>query len=1344
MALSDLEVFLQERLRALDESLDISSGSPADVRVIQPLLRRLGTDPYTVDLGVFIQTRLAQEFPELAIKEGDAITDLLIKAAILLWDPLVRENQRVRSQLSFKDPTTLTTEEAESLGANLFAQRASGDYAKGRARIYYAQPQNASVTAANFFSTRGQLHFFPTEEQSVRVEEMLFNVEGSLYYFDVNVVAESVGDAYNIGPDEIVSVSNIPSAVRVTNKARFRFGVPDETAVEFVSRAEQELSERSLVTLRGVAAKVQKAFPEVTRLNAVGFNDKEMQRDVLRGGGLSELVSAGVSADAVPDGEARLLTRRVQVTDSGVDFVALLAGTESYVQSFVLTLHDAFNGELPLVRDLRVRSVIDATTLELEDQVVHYSAVGRPWTLRRNQLTLSSVPGGLLFPDNTEGTVAIPNDTVHVGGATDIYVRANDFDTASLLISSAADDSPGLSGTKLSVSGTVNYLQLGDYVVGVNHAVGDATSSRLADAVTYQHTLQIVDGPLAGSYRVVKVDESGASPVVRISPPVAAVVGSTFRWRLFDELDIDLVEPKETRITASDLVIVQGLSTVDTLSGTDFDELGVSQGDTLRIYSGSAAGDYTVQQVLTPLYRQIVVDRPLPVSESGLRYSIFRTNTEGGVELPLVRITSIDILDSAAQPTGSTVPYALPVDVQSSAFANVARGVKADLTDVILGIVTKHLTGGAAVSGKTLVIAYTNNVGSPATSTVSFTGANPISAASIASQIAAKLSADNAGVYLRTAVTLDTDRVGILPFSSNVSVTGGTALGDLFPSAADVYTAKDVRSATMAAAGGWSSLRPALDGTFDVLQVLDGTQIGFYDNLNYTDPYNPASADRLVSKVQFFPEVDRHAQIGARSLGTARVYFIDPTSFEVDGNTVFTLTGEDGSELHLFPDPTNSYQIIPFLPSGSKPKDGLSGGPTLVGLQDQFESAGTDFVAQSVRVGDQFVVDYVPLVGSVTLADPVVNLNGKSLVVSFAGGVDKTISFIHDDPNVPSTDVTRQGVVDQINRLAGQAVCTLNVNRLEFNPDMLVVVRGSSSASRANAALGFSTVDNTSDTNTAPNAGTYTVVEVAPSGNVNRVRVDRAFPAYSAVTAQGRQQFKVLRPGLQRISSTQMATQQGAAKLYYFDVQLLSEGTGDQYNIAADQQLTVSGYRSDGYYLTVQDSNLTFSPAEHPMLHISKSVLEVGTSDAPQNATQLAGQNLLINYQRSSAVADVNAFALAETERVVNQNPLVRHLLPHFVRFDLSYAGGSKEADVRTDLEKYILQVYPEDPLEVGDLERLVSNRGATSISNPIDLIALVHDVDRSVQVHRSRDRLSTGRLAAFVPDVLTITRRLA
>lgn len=1340
MALTDLAQFLVERLQAFDPTIDTSSGSPADEKVIQPVLRRLGSDPYSVDLGLFAQERLNQAFPELATHEGDAITDLLIKGGTLLWSPIVREVVRVKQNASLADPSVLVRDEAVALLANVFAKPPDGARARGQARLYFAQPQNVTVSPANFLTSRGDLHFFPVEVQSISVQEMLLNVEDGLYYVDINVVAEKTGSDYNLEPNDLVTIANLASPVRVTNRARFRLGLDEADTETLVARVDQNLSERSLVTQRGAAAKITEEVADVTQLAVVGMGDGAMRRDVLSGGGYGPVLAGGRQGRTAADGEGRRWTRRLVVDDPEVDFVRLVGPPMATPKGFFVTLHDAFAPEqLPRVRDLGVRRVLDAKTLELDEQVLVYAADDVPWTLRQRTLTLSGIPGGILFPNSVDGTLAVPADEIHLGGASDYYVRGQDTEPATLVLSSIIDDRPLLQGLRGHTDVTLpQAFVLGDLVLapgaGANYAAGDRTYDALAALKTQGGSIQVLDVPNAGSYRVLDVVQTpGSAPLLFLAAPLTHVDLLDFRWRVSDVLDIDLLEPKETRVAGPDLVTVQGDTRVSTRGGTDFDAVGVAPGDVVRITTaGLLAGDYVVQQVLSPFFTYLELDRPLPATVTGVSYVVFRPNPDGGLETPFVRIDSIDLLDTAGQPVGTTVPYARPVDARSGGFANAARGVKADVTDATLGIVTRKLGTGAYLPDLTLAIQWDTDRGRTDVN-VTFTSTDPgeeagdyLPAQDVADQLNLASASSTEGQVTRLAVVLDGDRVGILPVGRNVRVVAGTARTTLF-GVDDVFTARDIRTASLAPRG-WEGLSPTLDALFDVAQVLDGLQIGFYGDLQLPG----TASDPLRTSADFSPEINRHVQVGARSLGTARVYFLDPTSFEVDARrATFTLTTPGGGSLVFFPDPTNNYQRIPALPAGTKPSDGQTGNPTY--SSRTFYAPSTDFLAKGIQVGDLLTIDYVPLVGDAPLPDPIPALHGKTLVLSLRGGPGKTIVFSHDNTAIPAGAVTRQGVIDQINKAAGQVICELDGgNRLRFAPDLLVQVRQGGSA---NVVFGLSTTGD--QNNRSPNYGQYVIAAVS----TNWVQIDGFFPSNALVTGQ---QFSVARAGVQRIVSTDMAKNVGTAGLYYVDIQLVSQGTGDQYNIAPDQRLVVEGYRSDGYFLTTEDPNLSFSPLERPVLHVSTSLLEVGTSDDPQNAIPLSGQNLQVNYQRSVVTENVNNFVLSETERVINQSPLARHLIPYYVRFDVQYAGGSKETVVKNDLTTFVLGLRPSDALEVSDVVQRVMGRGATAVDNPIDLIAVVHQVDRTVVVERSQDKLNTGRLAAFLPDVLRVTRRVA
>jgi hypothetical protein len=331
-------------------------------------------------------------------------------------------------------------------------------------------------------------------------------------------------------------------------------------------------------------------------------------------------------------------------------------------------------------------------------------------------------------------------------------------------------------------------------------------------------------------------------------------------------------------------------------------------------------------------------------------------------------------------------------------------------------------------------------------------------------------------------------------------------------------------------------------------------------------------------------------------------------------------------------------------------------------------------------------------------------------------------------------------VATQINNAVGQSICSIvgssPTAQLYFNPSMSLIIRQTGTA---NSILGFSTTNDTN--NLAQNAGTYTILSVVSETELEVINVNGS-GGFAAI--ESNEQFYIQRVGVQRIISTTMSTQVAETGLYYFDVFLVSQGTGDQYNISNLQQMSVTGFKSDGYYLTTDNPNLTFSVAELPKLHISPTILEIGVSDDPDNATVIEGQNIQINYDMSSLTLSIQNFVTSDTERVINDNPLARHLIPYFVRTDLTYVGGSQPSVIMPSITALIQGLFPSDYLQVSSLEAILTNGGATSIDNPIELLAVIHNFDRSVTTERSEDKINTGRLAAFIPDVINLTRQIS
>src|SRR5262245_10930405 len=116
--LEDLTLFVQEKVQEYDPSIDTTTGSEFYNSVIQPLITRLGPDPYNTPIRDFILGRLSVEFPEMVLQDGEPIDDYLIKPLQVILEPFRRQIQQVSNNQSIADPSILNEREADNIAAN--------------------------------------------------------------------------------------------------------------------------------------------------------------------------------------------------------------------------------------------------------------------------------------------------------------------------------------------------------------------------------------------------------------------------------------------------------------------------------------------------------------------------------------------------------------------------------------------------------------------------------------------------------------------------------------------------------------------------------------------------------------------------------------------------------------------------------------------------------------------------------------------------------------------------------------------------------------------------------------------------------------------------------------------------------------------------------------------------------------------------------------------------------------------------------------------------------------------------------------------------------------------------
>ncbi|CAB4130605.1 Baseplate protein J-like [uncultured Caudovirales phage] len=1435
MSTDSLQDFIEARLRAYDPLIDLTPGSPAQEQIVQPLITRFEPDPLEMNVEDFIVARLQQELPDMNVSEGTGVRDFLVKPDQLLIDPIIREVQLIKQGQSLLNPELLADAEADALVANFFVSRNLGQLATGRVRLYFNAPIAINVTIGNTCYTASGLRYLPTTIQSISAEAMWLNQSGSLYYFDINVTAESAGADYNINAGDIVGITNLTVAVRVTNLNKFSNGLIDEDTTSLIQRAQQSITERSLVVPRGTVARLNDQFSDLSQIQVIGTLDPEMNRDIITGGDLGEVLLSGSDGYAEDDGRGGTTTTRFKtlfgdftsafnvgsvsnaylITNEAAYGVDGQVATQGYFQSLTVSFTDADIGAILVLVSavntlnkgvFKIDTVVGTNVVTLIDsagsawvgsaetgivwlllrgqrqtlisevlstnELLLESAIATTphplsWTIRRKELTLSNIPGGMLFGDQAN---TMQSDEVHIGGCTDFYVRGTDVTPQTLVLPAIEDEFP------LVKSNT------GETKVAYNSFLFDSSVDFVASGVLPGASLTIKSGVNAGTYKILRVGLDPAyggsySPhyvQVDVTGPLFSdtleVLDNTYV--IVGSITLDLISPYSMKGIGSYGQSAQASKVFTTTDGVDFVALGASVGDVLRIKEGLDAGDYSITAFSGTGNRNLLLSRTIAHTNANLSWEIFRANA--GIQLPLVRVTSVDLLDGSSQPTGDIIPYSEPVDARSTAFSNAGHGIKASTANAQLGII-----GNVDLSSLSYpIVPYTTvtirvNV---VTKIINLTGAT--SAANVVDLINAQWPNIASTIIEVTANTSTYTHLTLRSSDKWIHVVGAQGIS------VGLVTGDDNRQ--IKADVDWDTVvsQYGLRAAVDAVNITSGVDVGcFYLVTVASDRLFAVGFDESSGTVRFFsPSLSASLTVGARSTGLARIYFLDPTSFEVHGAyhpalknttdnpannaigrsiesdespvTYFTVD-LNGASLRYVPDPELAYEIVPttgaaipnnltIRPNGFQYDVGSDDAPPGV-LGKNSRNTKVDFIANLVKVGDLIDITYQPVQGTNDLAALLTAtpsaLVGKDLILKVEG-VSKTITFTSDT-------TTPEKVIEAVNDGVGMEIAFIEsilpaAKYIRLEADIrILIVAGSAIGS---GLLGLDTVsDNLS---LAATLNPYEVIalygEEANDGlNPYKIQIWSVANQEEPPTVAGREQahhFTVRRTGVQRLHTTPMAKQTENG-LYYMDVELVSDGSGDAWNIPADMRFIATGYTSDGYKLVVADSNLSYSMLEQVKMVLSKSILAEGQSDTPTAAITLTDQNIQVNYENSSTVRGVQSFASGDLDRVLTASILVRHLQPSYVSFDLNYTGGSSEDKVRSDINEYLAALTPTDRVESSSVQDKPKRRGASFVSNPITLLAITHDEERNILVERSTNYVSHSRLSTFFPGTINITK---
>jgi hypothetical protein len=591
----DIRNLIETKLAEFDSSLDISEGSDLQRNVIQPVVDALGVDPLSVDTRTFLVAKLTELFPDDVIARGSAVNDILIGAAQLFFEGYRRELSAVRNASSILNIDTLTDDDASGLAANWFVSRANGTKASGSVTVTLDSANSLSISpATTTFYTASGTRFVPVAATLYTTEQLLALQVGTRRYEAViNVVAVDRGAAGNVGAGTITRATGINNLVSVRNDNALAGGADrDTTQYLLSSKLPRAISERSLVTARGIGARLSGSITGLLRYQVIGMGDAEMTRD------------------------------RVEVDVGGTPLLTGLL--------FTYGAYTLITG-VPLGQDVQAGDIVVATQLDGSSSSVRVNRVlaqestsplyttGATYIVELAEQSVGAQRVVVQRPASaTLGETRVGSD-VGLGGRTDVYIRSERTTNSS----SVASLSRGaLSGVAYTVSN-------GGYTVML-------TDATLADEAELQvgATLLIRDEA--------RVISRVRGNVLDINVPLSLSDGAYVTpWVVSDGLsyetaqgDVQVYPRAGGNLSAS--APIGSFEVV--LVGGDIVAAGVSAGDILSVPSAGLAAPITEVRELG----LIRIDVPSPQTFAGASAVITRPASTGIAPLIGARVADID------------------------------------------------------------------------------------------------------------------------------------------------------------------------------------------------------------------------------------------------------------------------------------------------------------------------------------------------------------------------------------------------------------------------------------------------------------------------------------------------------------------------------------------------------------------------------------------------------------------------------------------------------------------------------------------------------------------------------
>ena len=389
-----------------------------------------------------IRTRLQEYDQNFEVRKGTAFDQLFFKPSQFMLQPFRDEadelfiGQSLRRILQQDDPDAFNEELVDDLVANVFVERNTGDRSSGVVRVYYASPVNREYPTQGFTAVgSNSLNYVNISPFAITAEQMSAQIENGLYYFDIPVISQDLGKDTELDEEGIVSVVGDDEVISVTNKSKILGGDDRETNTELIARAKEAITVRDLVTGKGFSATLYENFPStVKEIQAIGFGDREMMRDIL--------------FNAHVGGKHDGWIKTSYVTTKEADFLGVLVDTTRQtltISQAILTNTDWISlGESSIDRSLGIAPKITEVRPYIAAEYTSPVSMGTPIDLSGNyyvKITIDAETKTVQLAGSTPSTTSRNEIITAINQAFGIDVAFAQADTIRLLSPTQGKDS---------------------------------------------------------------------------------------------------------------------------------------------------------------------------------------------------------------------------------------------------------------------------------------------------------------------------------------------------------------------------------------------------------------------------------------------------------------------------------------------------------------------------------------------------------------------------------------------------------------------------------------------------------------------------------------------------------------------------------------------------------------------------------------------------------------------------------------------------------------------------------------------------------------------------------------